>query len=67
MRLPPYATLLGAQLEYAADGTPVMRMPFAEAVLGRPGFLQGGSCLGHDECRFKTFSCISWIQRCIRR
>ncbi|PWS21794.1 phenylacetic acid degradation protein, partial [Enterococcus faecium] len=26
--------------------TPVMRMPFAEAVLGRPGFLQGGAISG---------------------
>lgn len=42
MRLPPYATLLGAQLEYAADGTPVMRMPFAEAVLGRPDSCRAG-------------------------
>lgn len=46
MRLPPYAALLGARLEYAEDGTPVMRMPFAEAVLGRPGFLQGGAISG---------------------
>ncbi|PCG14842.1 MULTISPECIES: PaaI family thioesterase [Sphingomonas] len=46
MRLPPYAALLGAQLEYAGDGTPVMRMPFAEAVIGRPGFLQGGAISG---------------------
>ncbi len=46
MKLPPYAALLGAQLAYAADGTPVMRMPFGEDVLGRPGFLQGGAISG---------------------
>ena len=46
MKLPPYAALLGAELEYAADGTPVMRMPFGEDVLGRPGFLQGGAISG---------------------
>ena len=46
MRLPPYAALLGAQLEYADDGTPVIRMGFAEAVVGRPGFLQGGAISG---------------------
>jgi uncharacterized protein (TIGR00369 family) len=46
MRLPPYAALLGAQLEYADDGTPVIRMGFAEDVVGRPGFLQGGAISG---------------------
>ena len=46
MRLPPYADLLGARLERAADGTPVMVMPFGEDVLGRPGFLQGGAISG---------------------
>ena len=46
MRLPPYAALLGAELERADDGSPVMVMPFAEAVVGRPGFLQGGAISG---------------------
>lgn len=46
MKLPPYADLLGARLEQAEDGTPVMVMPFGEDVLGRPGFLQGGAISG---------------------
>lgn len=46
MKLPPYAALLGAELEFAEDGTSVMRMPFGEDVLGRPGFLQGGAISG---------------------
>jgi uncharacterized protein (TIGR00369 family) len=46
MKLPPYATLLGAALERAGDGTPVIVMPFGEDVLGRPGFLQGGAIAG---------------------
>lgn len=46
MRLPPYATLLGAELERADDGTPVMVMPFHDGVIGRPGFLQGGAISG---------------------
>jgi uncharacterized protein (TIGR00369 family) len=43
--LPPYARLLGAQLEMEADG-PRLVMPFGEAVLGRPGFLHGGAIAG---------------------
>ena len=46
MKLPPYAALLGATMERAEDGTPVMLMPFGEDVLGRPGFLQGGAISG---------------------
>ncbi|WP_019516664.1 PaaI family thioesterase [Sphingomonas sp. Mn802worker] len=46
MRLPPYAALLGAVLERADDGTPVMMMPFHDGVIGRPGFLQGGAISG---------------------
>ena len=46
MKLPPYAALLGAVLERAEDGTPVVAMPFGEDVLGRPGFLQGGAISG---------------------
>lgn len=43
--LPPYAALLGLRSEAGADG-PVLVMPFAEAVLGRPGFLHGGAIGG---------------------
>ncbi|SEK65459.1 uncharacterized domain 1-containing protein [Sphingomonas palmae] len=46
MKLLPYAALLGAVLERAADGTPIMMMPFHDGVIGRPGFLQGGAISG---------------------
>ena len=46
--LPPYAGLLGLVEEAApADGAPpVLVMPFADPVLGRPGFLHGGAIAG---------------------
>lgn len=43
--LPPYATLIGATLEWE-DDAPVLVMPFSDAVLGRPGFLHGGAISG---------------------
>lgn len=46
LTLPPYADLLGATLEVGDDGGPELSMPFAEDVLGRPGFLQGGAIAG---------------------
>ena len=45
MKLPPYAELLGATLEWE-DELPVLAMPFSHAVLGRPGFVQGGAITG---------------------
>jgi uncharacterized protein (TIGR00369 family) len=45
MKLPPYAELLGLSVE-PGDAAPVLVMPFAEAVLGRPGFLHGGAIGG---------------------
>lgn len=45
MKLPPYADMLGATLTME-DGLPVLSMPFSEAVLGRPGFVQGGAITG---------------------
>lgn len=45
MKLPPYADLLGATLEWE-DELPVLAMPFSDAVLGRPGFVQGGAITG---------------------
>jgi uncharacterized protein (TIGR00369 family) len=45
MKLPPYADLLGATLQWE-DGLPVLAMPFSHAVLGRPGFVQGGAITG---------------------
>lgn len=44
--LPPYATVLGLTLEPDQAGAPVLVMPFAEDVLGRPGFLHGGAIAG---------------------
>lgn len=45
MKLPPYAQLLGVTIE-ADDGAPVLAMPFAADVLGRPGFVHGGALAG---------------------
>lgn len=46
MTLPPYADLLGATIEESEDGVPVLVMPFDDAVMGRPGFVQGGAIAG---------------------
>ena len=43
--LPPYAEVLGLSVE-PGDGAPVLLMPFAADVLGRPGFLHGGAIAG---------------------
>ncbi|MDF2496220.1 PaaI family thioesterase [Sphingomonas sp.] len=45
MKLPPYADLLGATLEWE-NGLPILAMPFGPAVIGRPGFVQGGAITG---------------------
>lgn len=45
-RLPPYAGLLGIEVEPGEDGAPVLTMPFSSEVLGRPGFLHGGAISG---------------------
>lgn len=45
MTLPPYAGLLGITLE-AAEGAPVLAMPFGGDVIGRPGFVHGGALAG---------------------
>ena len=49
--LPPYAAILGVSVEPAEGGPavllpPVLLMPFADDVLGRPGFLHGGAISG---------------------
>jgi uncharacterized protein (TIGR00369 family) len=44
--LPPYARLLGIRTEPAPDGEILFVMPFADVVLGRPGFLHGGAIAG---------------------
>src|SRR3954464_4918461 len=43
--LPPYAELLGLRTELSG-GERLWVMPFAEAVVGRPGFLHGGAIAG---------------------
>lgn len=45
MTLPPYADLLGAAIE-PGEGVPVLVMPFADAVVGRPEFVHGGALAG---------------------
>ena len=44
--LPPYAALLGLRTDRTADGELIWIMPFAEQVVGRPGFLHGGAIAG---------------------
>lgn len=44
--LPPYAALLGLRTERGADGELLWIMPFAEQVVGRPGYLHGGAIAG---------------------
>ena len=41
---PPYATLLGLEVDPHAPGELVM--PWSEAVMGRPGFVHGGALAG---------------------
>ena len=43
--LPPYAELLGLRAE-PGDGETLWIMPFADAVVGRPGYLHGGAIAG---------------------
>lgn len=42
----PYSELLGLVEEVTEDGPPILMMPFANDVLGRPGFLHGGAIGG---------------------
>ena len=44
--LPPYAQFLGISTRRAGDGELQFVMPFADVVLGRPGFLHGGAIAG---------------------
>lgn len=44
--LPPYAVALDMEIVDAIDGAPVIAMPFADKVQGRPGFLHGGAISG---------------------
>ena len=42
---PPYARLLNLRIDEGQDG-PLVVMPFAEGVVGRPGYLHGGAIAG---------------------
>jgi uncharacterized protein (TIGR00369 family) len=44
--LPPYANILCVSVEAEDGAPPVLLMPFADDVLGRPGFLHGGAISG---------------------
>jgi uncharacterized protein (TIGR00369 family) len=44
--LPPYARALDMTVVDEIDGAPVIGMPFANRVQGRPGFLHGGAISG---------------------
>jgi uncharacterized protein (TIGR00369 family) len=44
--LPPYAQFLGIGTRRSEDGELQFVMPFAEVVVGRPGFLHGGAIAG---------------------
>lgn len=44
--LTPYARSLGISVERWDETTPVVRVDFSEAVLGRPGALHGGAISG---------------------
>ena len=41
--LPPYARFLGIEMRHSDEGELQFVMPFADVVLGRPGFLHGGA------------------------
>lgn len=44
--LPPYARFLGIRAERWEGGALLYVMPFADVVLGRPGYLHGGAIAG---------------------
>lgn len=44
--LPPYALALNMTVVHEEGGKPVIAMPFADKVQGRPGFLHGGAISG---------------------
>ena len=44
--LPPYARLLGLRTGRSEDGSLLWIMPFADPVVGRPGYLHGGAIAG---------------------
>jgi uncharacterized protein (TIGR00369 family) len=59
--LPPYARALDMKIVDEIDGAPVVAMPFADRVQGRPGFLHGGAISGLLE-----IAAIAAIHRALR-
>lgn len=59
--LPPYALALDMSVVDEQDGAPVIAMPFADRVQGRPGFLHGGAISGMLE-----MAAIAAIHRALR-
>jgi len=59
--LPPYARALDMTVVDDIDGAPVIAMPFADRVQGRPGFLHGGAISGLLE-----IAAIAAIHRALR-
>ena len=59
--LPPYARALDMAIVDELDGAPVIGMPFADRVQGRPGFLHGGAISGLLE-----IAAIAAIHRALR-
>lgn len=45
-RLPPYAEILGILIGPDGQDGPILRMPFGDHLIGRPGFLHGGTIAG---------------------
>jgi uncharacterized protein (TIGR00369 family) len=46
LQLPPYAQSLDMEVSGLHEGSPLIVMPFAQKVQGRPGFLHGGAISG---------------------
>jgi uncharacterized protein (TIGR00369 family) len=46
LQLPPYAQSLDMTIDGLVEGAPLIQMPFAQKVQGRPGFLHGGAISG---------------------
>jgi uncharacterized protein (TIGR00369 family) len=59
--LPPYALALDMSIVDEQDGAPVVAMPFADRVQGRPGFLHGGAISGLLE-----MAAVAAIHRALR-
>jgi len=59
--LPPYARALDMKIVDERDSPPVIAMPFADRVQGRPGFLHGGAISGLLE-----IAAIAAIHRALR-